>query len=77
MATHRRHHMKIDSWEQLGFERILSKDDCERERCKYRCVVVAKVFKDRIKSSLYFPHYAEASKKRRGDDEPLAILCPN
>lgn len=37
VGTHRRQHMKADTLEQSGFQRVRGKDDCGREDCKYRC----------------------------------------
>ncbi|XP_076805665.1 zinc finger protein castor homolog 1-like isoform X2 [Clavelina lepadiformis] len=36
VGTHRRLHVKNDTLEQWGFERLRGKDDCRRENCKYR-----------------------------------------
>lgn len=37
VGTHRRQHIKADTLEQSGFQRVRGKDDCGRVECKYRC----------------------------------------
>ena len=39
VGTHRRLHVKNDTLEQWGFERLRGKDDCRRENCKYRLLL--------------------------------------